>query len=91
MTKGYCPECTGVMDESDFEFNMCNDCYEKTIPKLMDDVVQRIKYPKLRFKKGKLELFYRCNTVKWNYYLNRYYPNAVLVMDTEELNNSNLN
>ena len=87
--KDYCPECNGDMDEVDLEYKMCDKCYSKSIPRLKDDAMIKIKIPKLIIinKKKLEELYYVCNTVKWNYFLNRYYPNAELVLKRCQLDN----
>lgn len=45
-----------------------------------------IKHKKLIVKKGNTFLHYVCTHCKWNYWLNRYYPKAELIMVVEKLN-----
>ena len=46
----------------------------------------RIKYAKLR-KEFKNKVFiYTCTHCEWNYWLNRLYPKAILLMVVEKLN-----
>ena len=88
--KDYCPKCSGDMDEVDIELKMCYACYCKTIPKLINKAVLGVKYPKLTIinKKKNIDSYYVCNTAEWNFYLDRYYPKAELVLIVEHLNNS---
>ena len=45
-----------------------------------------VKHPKLKIKKGNKTFYYICNTLNWNWFLNRYYPVADLIMTSETLN-----
>jgi hypothetical protein len=46
----------------------------------------KVKYPYLR-KEFKNKIFiYTCNLCEWNYWLNRLYPSAKLIMVIEKLN-----
>ena len=78
--KGYCPICHKVVDETEFDMKaqMCDGCVKKSYS---------IKHKKLRVRKGASDLYYTCKTLEWNYWLNRYYPMANLIMTIEHLNN----
>ena len=79
MTKGYCPICKKVIDQViSEEFGMCKSCYLKGFS---------IKHKNLMIRKGASDLYYKCGTMTWNYWLNRYYPSADLIMTVEHLNN----
>ena len=76
MTKGYC-DCGKVIDQVEFfQFGMCEVCFtaKRKLPKI------NIKFKKLKIRRGDSVLYYVCNIVKWNYWLNRYYPHAELDM-----------
>lgn len=78
--KGYCPNCNKVVDETQFDLKaqVCDDCFMKGYS---------IKHKNLRIRKGTSDFYYTCKTLKWNYWLNRFYPKAELVMEVEYLNN----
>ena len=82
MTKGYCG-CGAVIDEVEYtQFKMCLNCYMR----LQKDEI-RIKHKNLRIRKGVFDFYYTCKTLEWNYWLNRSYPKANLIMTVEHLNN----
>lgn len=45
----------------------------------------KIKYRRIRVIKGNIEYHYICVRLKWNFWLNRYYPLAELTMIVEHL------
>ena len=72
--KGYC-NCRKEIDEVEYtQFGMCAECYMKS-------KTSNIKHPRLKVRKGNTDFFYVCNTLEWNYYLDRYYPKATLTME----------
>ena len=93
--KGYCPICKKVIDEVVYsQFGMCHKCYTG---KIRDEITEMKKKAMIEIKHKNLVLIkktedgdrryhYVCNTVNWNYFLNRYYPNAELTMVCETIN-----
>ncbi len=52
------------------------------------EVESTIKYSKLKIKKGNKVFYYVCQSATWNYWLNRFYPKAALVLVTETINSN---
>ena len=81
--KGYCEWCSCEIDEVEFiQFEMHELCKKELDTK----VIQQIKYPKLKIKKGNEVFHYVCQSATWNYWLNRFYPIAELTLITETIN-----
>lgn len=72
--KGYCPSCGKVIDEVEYtQFKgVCEVCSIKKIT---------VKHRSLLIKRGNVDYFYVCNTVEWNYWLDRYYPKAECILE----------
>lgn len=51
-----------------------------------DEQMIQIKYKKLRITYKNITKYYVCNTMVWNWWLNRYYPKAELILEVEHLN-----
>ena len=79
--KGYCQWCGCEIDEVEY---MQFDGAHYECKKVRIDV----KYPKLKIKKGNEVFHYVCQSATWNFYLNRFYPIAELIMTTEILNHN---
>ena len=80
--KGYCKWCGCEIDEVEhLQFDGAHETCCK--------VIIQVKYPNLKIinKKKQEELYYECNTAKWNFYLNRFYPSAELILKRCQLNN----
>ena len=78
--KGYCKWCGCEIDEVEYvQFDGAH--YNCSKVKL------EVKHPTLRVKKGNTIYHYVCDTAEWNFYLNRFYPKAVLTHTIEKLNN----
>jgi len=79
--KGYCAWCGTEIDEVEYcQFNGTHETCSK--------VKLQVKYPILKIKKGNEVYHYRCNTATWNFYLERFYPKADLILITETLNHN---
>ena len=85
MTKGYCGWCGCEIDEVEFtQFSVHELCLNEMNAK----VKLQVKYSKLKIKKGNKVFHYVCQTATWNYWLNRFYPKAELIMTSETLNHN---
>jgi len=86
--KGMCPECFRIVDETEFNIiaQMCDDCLRKAVMKLNEECCMvSIKYPRLKITKGNTDYHYVCNVCEWNYFLDRYYPVAELILTVEHI------
>ena len=79
--KGYCQWCGCEIDDVEF---ITFDGAHETCSK----VKLKVKIPKLKIKKGNKVFHYVCTIAEWNFFLNRFYPKAELIMTTETLNHN---
>lgn len=84
--KGYCKWCGCEIDE--VEFTQFSEVHELCLNELKAKVKLQVKYPKLKIKKGNEVFHYVCQSATWNYWLNRFYPDAELVTIIETINSN---
>ena len=77
--KDYCEWCGCEVDEVEFtEFEGAHETCTK--------VKVKVKIPKLTIEKGNKTFYFVCKSARWNFYLNRFYPFAELIMISEIIN-----
>lgn len=57
----------------------------------IDEALIKLKYPKLRKTFKDITYYYSCTHCEYNWFLNRYYPKAELIMTIEHLNKNKIN